>query len=52
METVDYDNLLVYTGYTIGKVLRGDTQWYTMDMASDITTFMVDVNCEGTNGTP
>ena len=42
-----YDNPLVYTGYTIGKVLRGDTQWYTMDMASDITAFMVDVNMNG-----
>ena len=47
VETVDYDNPLVYTGYTIGKVLRGDTQWYTMDMASDITAFMVDVNMNG-----
>ena len=41
VETVDYDNPLVYTGYTIGKVLRGDTQWYTMDMASDITAFLL-----------
>ena len=37
VKTVDYDNPLVYTGYTIGKVLRGDTQWYLTSQHSWLT---------------
>ena len=47
VETLDYANPLVYTGYTIGKVLRSGKPWYTMDMAADITEFMVDVGMNG-----
>ena len=46
-EAVDYDNPLVYTRYTIGKVLRSGKPWYTIDMAADITAFMVEVGMEG-----
>ena len=46
-EEVDYENPLVYTGYTIGKIQGDGKPWYTMDMAEDITTFMVEVGMQG-----
>ena len=46
-EAVDYDTPLAYTGYTIGKVFRLGKPWHTMDMATHIATFMVEVGMEG-----
>ena len=34
-EEVDYDNPIVYTGYTIGKIHKDGLPWYTMDMTED-----------------
>ena len=41
------DNPIVYTGYTIRKVMRDGQPWYTMEMTSDIAEFMVDTGMEG-----
>ena len=32
-DIVDYNNLVVYTGYVIGKVTKAGKPWYTIDMA-------------------
>ena len=46
-EEVECDNPIVYTGYTVGKVIKDGQIWYTMDMTSDIAEFMVDTGMEG-----
>ena len=50
-EVVDYDNPVVYTGYTIGKVKKAGKVWYTMDMANDIADFLTDTGVDGCRGT-
>ena len=50
-EVVDYDNPVVYTGYTISKVKRGGAAWYTMDMANDIADFLTDIGVDGCRNT-
>ena len=39
---VDYDNPVVYTGYTLGKVKKEGKVWYTMGMVNDIADFLSD----------
>ena len=46
-EIVEYDNPIVFTGYTISKVNRNGQAWYTMDMITDIEAFLVDTGADG-----
>ena len=51
-EAVDYDNPLVYTGCTTGKVFHLGKPWYTMDIAADMAAFMVEVGTGGSRKVP
>ena len=46
-EVVEYDNPVTYTGYTVGKVLKGGKPWYTLDMVNDISAFLTDQQQDG-----
>ena len=45
-EIVDYENPVLFTGYTISKVLRDGKAWYTMDMITDIEAFLADAGVD------
>ena len=45
-EIVDYENPILFTGYTISKVLKDGKAWYTMDMISDIEAFLAEAGVD------